>query len=89
MKSAYQDMALEDLANVWILLQERIDVGHIIPEIIGHFALSSVGRVPSATQYFNFFVWAKVIFVRTFFRISYSIFNAPRVIRYSQKLNLS
>ncbi|KAE9369743.1 hypothetical protein N431DRAFT_560502 [Stipitochalara longipes BDJ] len=55
-------MALEDLANVWILLQERIDIGHIIPEIIGHFSLSSVGKLPPAAQHFSFFVWAKVIF---------------------------
>jgi hypothetical protein len=75
METAYQD-----IANVWILLQERIDVGNIIPEIIGHFALSSVGRPPSVVQYFSFFVWAKVIFVRTFFRISWSIFSAPSML---------
>ncbi len=75
-------MAQEDLARVWILLQERIDTSNIISEIIGHFALSFVGRSPSATHYFSFFVWIKVIFVCPL----YPIFNVPGVMSDSQKV---
>jgi hypothetical protein len=76
-------MAQEDLANVWMLLQERIDVGHIMAEIIGHFTLSSLGRLPSTTHSFGVFVWIKVIFVSYLFPWdSLPIFSVPGVMIY-------
>jgi hypothetical protein len=50
------------LVKVWILLQARVDTESIVREILGHFSLSTVGKTPSATLFFSFFMWIKVIF---------------------------
>ncbi|CAG8959037.1 hypothetical protein HYFRA_00012198 [Hymenoscyphus fraxineus] len=54
-------MAQEFLPKVWTEVQQRIDTCNIVREVLGHFALESIGQTSRASS-FNFIVWVKVIF---------------------------
>lgn len=55
-------MAPDVLPSVWVELQARIDICSVVREILGHFAIKSVGEAPSASDSFSFIVWMKVIY---------------------------